>query len=413
MRKLLTHFSEILTPRSIAAGFAVLMAVVTIPSAVLAWGPDRPTFTQQNPAGYVTFNSITDNPKYGDERNFMRIRDVAANQTFGDEATLVAGKEYEVKIFYHNNASASLNAGGQGIAKGAYARAEMPALVRSGNTDTKAMAYVGATNATPASVYDHITLKNTTGGDIAPRYVAGSAKIVSNGPVNGKAIPDALFTTSGTSLGYDTLNGQLPGCDQYSGYITYRFVAAQANFDFAKDVRIAGSKTWADRITAKPGDKVEYRLGYKNTGTTEQKNVVFKDVLPKGMTYVAGQTDLQNGSNLNGKRIGDGISGAGVNIGNYMPGANAYLYFFATVNGSACEVLTNTAAVETNNGNKQDSATVVVAGDNCVMPTALPTTGPAEVAAATLGLLAITIGVVYYLKSRQELNAVIHMHTHK
>lgn len=403
-----TFFSTVgskVQTRFVAVLSMLVLAAVLIPAVAFAWGPDRPTFTQENPADHVTFNSITNNPKWGDERNFMRIRDIASNETFKDTASLQPGKQYEVIILYHNNASSSLNASGVGIAKNAYARTEIPAIVRSGQSNVKAMSYLGASNASPTSVYDHIDLTNTTNADVALRYVKGTAKLTNNGSANGSAIAENLFSSTGTPLGFDTLNGTLPGCDHYSGYITYTIVADTPGFTFAKDVRLAGTKEWKDAITVNNGDKVEYRLAYKNTGTTEQKNVVLKDVLPQGIAYVNNETDLVNANNPNGKRLDNSINGDGVNIGNYAANANAYLYLFGTVNAAPCSVLTNTASVETSNGNRQDTATVQVAG-KCVE--ALPTTGPAEVIIGMVGIAAITVGVVYYFKSRKDLEDALH-----
>ena len=66
------------------------------------WGPDRTTFTWEDPAPYATFNSITNNPQLGDERNFVRIREVKDGEKFGDEITVEPGKTYEVYIYYHS-----------------------------------------------------------------------------------------------------------------------------------------------------------------------------------------------------------------------------------------------------------------------------------------------------------------------
>lgn len=381
---------------------ASLLVAALVPAAVMAWGPDRPTFTQANPATYVTFNSITDNPKWGDERKFMHIRDLAGNTSFSESANLQAGHQYEVIILYHNNAATPLNASGQGVAQGAFARTEIPALVGSGQSNVNAMAYVGASNARPSSVYDNIDLTNKTNADIALRYVKGTAKITSNGAVNGQSIPETLFSSSGAKIGYDSLNGVLPGCDQYSGYITFTLMADSPNFSFQKDVRLAGAKTWADSVTAKKGDKVEYRLSYDNTGTTNQENVMMKDVLPAGLKYVPHSTDVANSLTPNGERVNDGINGGGINVGSYAPGSGAYLYFDAIVDAEPCAVLTNTASLETVNGNLRDTATVKVAG-TC----ALPTTGPVEVISGFVALAALTIGIVYYFKSRQELDHVL------
>ncbi len=406
MRKLFTKITNKLTIR--ASVIAVLFAAAIVPAVAFAWGPDRTTFTEAEPADYVTFNSITDNRKWGDERNFMRIRDIASGETFKDSESLQPGKQYEILILYHNNAKSTLNASGVAIAQNAYARTEVPALVRAGESNVKAMSYVGASNANPAYVYDHIDLTNSTSGDIALRYVKNTAKITSNGAVNGTAISEDLFGSNGTPLGYDSLNGVLPGCDQYSGYITYTVVADSPNFTFTKDVRLAGTKEWKDDVTVNKGDKVEYRLRYQNTGTVEQTNVVFKDVLPKGLTYVNDATDLINGNYPDGKRLDNSINGDGVNVGNYAPNGAGYIFLFATADGDPCTVLTNTESVETRNGNLQDSATARING-NCATPVAaLPTTGPVEVIAGLIGIAAMTVGIVYYVKSRRDLEQALH-----
>lgn len=407
MRTYIKTITEKLSTRVSLAAISVFVAIA-VPAVAFAWGPNRATFTEANPADYVTFNSITDNRKWGDERNFMRIREAGTNADFTDVATLQPGKQYEVVILYHNNAKTSLNASGAGVAQGAYARTEIPALVGKGQNNVKAASYVGASNANPTSVYDHIDFNNNTNGDIALRYVKNSAKIRSNGAVNGAAISENLFSASGVPIGYEALNGVLPGCDEYSGYIMYTLVADSPDFTFTKDVRLAGTKDWKDDITVNKGDKVEYRLRYENTGTVEQRDVVMKDVLPKGLTYVAGETDMINGNYPQGKRIDDGINAGGVNIGHYSPKGAGYIFLFAKADGDPCTVLTNTASVETRNGNLRDTATVRING-NCATPVqALPTTGPVEVIAGLVGIAAITVGVIYYLKSRRELEEALH-----
>lgn len=408
MRTLITTIKNKISPKVTGLTIAVL-AFLTIPATVLAYGPERPTFTQTNPADYVTFNSITNNPQYGDERNFMRVRDVAAGTPSGDVADIQPGKEYEVNIFFHNNAKSTLNASGQGIAHDVYARTALPAVIKKGGAPTSAMAYVGASNATPKEVYDYIDIKNNTAADMVLHYVPGSATIHSQGAVNNKKLPDALFGASGTPIGYDTL-GTLPGCNQYAGYITYRFVADQANFTFEKEVRPVGSHDWGKSATMKPGDKVEYLLSYKNTGSTEQDDIVFKDILPKGLTYVKGTSKLTNGNNPNGLAVTDGIGAGGINVGDYLPNGAAYLVFQAMIDANTpCSTLTNTAEANTDNGNKTDTANVLVTRDNCVpTPAALPTTGPAEVVAGLVGVAAITLGVIYYFKSRRDLEIALH-----
>jgi uncharacterized repeat protein (TIGR01451 family) len=412
MKTFFTKITKNISLRSASLITSIALVVVAIPAAVLAYGPERPTFTRENPAPYVTFNSITNEANYGDERNFFRVRDVAAGTPYGDEINLVAGKEYEALIYYHNNAHPSLNASGQGIAQNAYAKAEMPAVIKKGQSAVGANAYVGATNANPAQVYDYIRFTNQTAGDIALRYVAGTTKIFNNGATNGQSLGDtALFSANGAALGYDSLDGTVPGCSEYAGYITYRFVAAQPNFSFAKDVRLNGTKAWANDLSAAKGATVDYKLSYTNTGTTQQDNVVLRDILPAGLTYVPGSSKLFNVNHPEGKQMTDGIGAGGINIGNYTKGSNAFFTFSARVDGAPCAVLTNTASAETDNGNAQDTANVTLTG-NCTAAPALPTTGPVEVIAGFIGVAAITIGIVYYIKSRRDLeNTLLHAQT--
>lgn len=429
-------------PKRFSAVVAMVVAAIIVPAAVLAWGPDRATFTIENPAGYVTFNSITNNPAHGDERNFVQVKEsTASNSTYSDSIALNAGKEYTVFIYYHNDAASNLNASGQGIALNSYVKAQIPAVVANGSNGTKAVGYIGASNANPTQVWDDISFSNTTGGDIALRYVDGSAKIYNQGALNGTTLADTIIT-SGAAIGYDEL-GKIPGCNEYSGYITFTVKADQPNFELQKQVRVAGSTEWKESVEAKPGATVEYQLTYKNTGTTKQNNVVLKDTLPQNLTYVGGSTYLKNVSNPTAKQVSDNLTAAtGINIGNYDPNSVAYVKFSAKVNSNVdaycgTTTLKNVARVETNNGSKEDGADVVVKSDKVCQPgkitvceistkklitideaafdskkhtkdlslcAELPKTGTTENIVAFVGLGAIVASIAYFVASRRALN---------
>lgn len=371
MRKLFTAMRK--APKRASAVLTMIAAAVILPTALLAWGPDRPVYTIEEPADHVVFNSIKNNPAHGDERNFMQVREAtASNTTYADSIALSAGKEYVVYTYFHNNAGSSLNASGVGIATGAYTKAQIPAIVPNGSAGTKAVGYVGASNASPSEVWDDISFSNATGGDIALRYVPGSATIHSFGAVDGQTMSDSIVTT-GAPLGYNALDGKVPGCNEYAGYVTFRVKADQPNFEVTKQVRKLGedSTKWRESANVNPGDKVEYLIHYKNTGTTQQNDVVVKDQLPQGVSYVAGTTKVKNALNPNGKAISDNVvTATGVNISNYTPGSDAYVWFTAKVAAKeqlACgtNTLVNSAKVETNNGSKNDTANVVVTGETC------------------------------------------------
>jgi len=357
-------------PKRFSAVMAIIAAAIIIPTAVLAsWGPDRPTYNWDGEAAnHVVFNSFVDNPVQGDERNFMQVREATAGaDTYADDISLQDGKEYVINMYYHNNASTSLNGADKnyaGIARNAYVKAEIPGLVQNGSNGTVAQGYIGASNASPQEVWDDVKFKNTSGGDIALKYVPGSATINNFGNANGMKLSDAIVT-SGAPIGYDSLNGDVPGCNEFSGYVTFKIKAVQSNFTIEKDVRIAGETEYKENVIAQPGDTLEYRIQYKNTGSITHKNVVIKDTLPAHVSYIPGSTTLKNSNNPNGKTISDTVTTTGVNIGDYGAGSNAFVKFNAKVAGvnqleCGTNTLTNTARVQVGDDTKDDTASTTV-----------------------------------------------------
>lgn len=358
-------------PKRFSAIAIMIAAAVIVPVAAQAWGPNRPTFTYAQPAPYVTFNSITDNPKIGDERNFVRIKEDTATSTYTDNVNLTPGKVYSVSVYYHNNAATNLNDSGVGIAKNVKLRMELPGVVKSG-VNAALTGNISASNANPGTVYDEAYGKNTTSSDVALRYVAGSATVTSNGAVNGQTLPDTLFTT-GASLGYDSLNGELPGCNKFAGYVTFKMRVDQPNFTIKKEVSTDG-KTWIDGTTkTTPGSTVQYRVTFQNTGTTQLDNVSLQDALPKNVAYVAGSSLIANATTGGVyKAAKDGITTTGYNAGSYQPKGNVFFKFSAKVADKAAlacgtNTLKNVARATTSAGYKEDDATVTV-DKGCVPP---------------------------------------------
>ena len=357
-------------PKRFSAVAVMVAAAIIVPALVNAWGPSRATFTMANPAPYVTFNSITDHPQVGDERNFMRIRE-SGTSTYGDNVALTPGKVYDVSVYYHNNAATNLNASGVGVAKNAKLKVEMPGVVKSG-VNAAFTSTISASNANPTSVWDEAYGKNSTNGEVALRYVSGSAKFVSNGAVNGQTLPDTLFTT-GANLGYSSQNGELPGCDEYSGFVNFQVRVDQPNFTVKKEVSVDGGKTWVnDSVKATAGSTVHYKISYQNTGTNQQDNVSIRDILPAGVTYLNDPADTTDGTFIANSTTGgqykstiDGITTTGYNAGSYQPKGNVFMKFTAKLPSKdqlkcGTNTLVNTARVTTNAGYKEDTATVVI-----------------------------------------------------
>lgn len=349
----------------------VAVVAIAIPAVVMAWGPDRPTYTMANPADHVTFDSITDNSEVGDERNFLTIKDASDTQSGGwqDNVTAQAGHEYLVRVYVHNDAAANLNL------KATNVRTKVNVPTTTGKS-VELGGFITADNATPGEIWDSATLTSDNNFNVA--YVAGSARLYNNAfGQTGAQLSDNIVTDTGAQLGYDKLDGVIPGCMQYAGYVTFK-VKVQSpqttTFSMSKLVSKHGANQWVESYAAQPGETVDYLIQYKNTGTTQQDNVVVKDQLPAGETYVAGSSVLGNSKSPNGAKIADGVTTAtGVNIGSYAAGANGWVIFSAQVadNDSlpACGTnkLTNTATVETDSGSKSDTADVTTT-KTCTQP---------------------------------------------
>jgi hypothetical protein len=192
---------------SIVAGFALVL----VPASALAgWGPARPTFTWKAPANYVTFNSITDNPQAGDERAFLDARD-AAGTTYTDKLTVHDNEEVVLRVYYHNNAASNLNL----TAKNTTVRVALP---KTAATATYANGHINASNANPIDVADTVDF---VGSDLfTMSYEAGSAQIWNNS-LHGAQLSDNIVST-GALIGFDKLDGKVPGCAQFSGYVTIK-----------------------------------------------------------------------------------------------------------------------------------------------------------------------------------------------
>jgi uncharacterized repeat protein (TIGR01451 family)/LPXTG-motif cell wall-anchored protein len=411
MRKFISLFKY--APKRATAVLAMISAAVIIPATLLAWGPaNRQTFTMAHPADHVAFDSITDNPNIGDERNFVGIRETGTNNQWSDTMTVQSGKSYTVRMYVHNNAGANLNL----VAENVTAKFDLPTTT---GKSIQVNGFIDSSNATPTEVYDSATFVGNT--DFNLSYVSGSLKYENNAfGAAGVALPESIFTSTGALLGYNKLDGRIPGCLQYAGYVTFTVTPqfATPSFTMSKMVSKHGDNKWVKNYTAQPGETVDYLIQYKNTGDVQQDDVTLRDTLPAGMTYVNGSTTFGNSKTPAGAKASDNIAnGTGINIGSYTSDANAWAIFSAKVadndNLPACGVntLVNTAKVTTGGGSLQDTANVTVTRTSCpttttvvTTPTQLPKTGMESSIGSFIGIGTLVTSAGYYIASRRKLN---------
>ena len=240
---------------------AVVLAGTLTPAFVSAWGDSangRPSYTldQINNGELgdtITFNSIS-NGKIGDEKNFVGAKVAGATvETWNaNEIEVKDGETYTIRLFVHNNSPKGMDA----IAKGVKATFSLPTTVAKSHT---IIGYLDSSNATPNRYWDEVTLKSSD--NFYLEYVDGSAKYNNN---KGTFSLSNDVIISGATLGFDKMNGEIPGCYEYSGVVTINVkVHKSVSAKVSKQVRLKGTKTWSESVNAKVGDEVEYQIEYK------------------------------------------------------------------------------------------------------------------------------------------------------
>ena len=159
--------------------------------------------------GIITFNSISDG-KIGDEKNFVAAKISGADvETWNANSMDVSdGETYTIRLYVHNNNPGGMNA----IAKEVIVTFSIPTVE---SDDQTVIGYLNCSNATPDRYWDAVTLKGSERFYL--EYLEGSAKYYNN--TGEFDLPDEVIT-SGAKLGYNELNGEIPGCYEYDGVAT-------------------------------------------------------------------------------------------------------------------------------------------------------------------------------------------------
>ena len=345
--------------------------------SVFAWGPERATFTMEKPATYPTFNSITNNPTIGDERDFVRVGEINADITdLKNEITVVPGRQYLVYVYFHNNASSTFNDSAHnnsGVALRTRMSSAFSTVLTPASKGTIS-ATITADNSNPGSVWDEAYMTTST-EKVLLRYVSGSAKIYNDWKANGSVMPSSLFTEEGTLLGLNALNGVIPGCEEYHGVVTYVLQAEELGGSIDKSVSKDGTN-FGESVNLAPGEEATFQLAIANTGDVALTNATVKDTLPAGLTLVSGSVKLRANESTTWDQLSDNIFGNGYNLGTIGTGNTVYIQYRVTA-GTDFDCtgteLTNNATLtydsETSSGDtKSDSTTITVKKTDCETP---------------------------------------------
>jgi conserved repeat domain len=294
----------------------------------------------ENYPGIIVFNSISDSV-IGHEKNFVGARECfqradgtwigATKDTIwnANEIEVTDGQTYIIRAFVHNN-----NPNGEdAVAENTKVAFSVPS---QSATETKVTGYISSSNATPSEYWDSVVFKSDQAFHL--EYIYGSAFLENNAiGKGGLQLSDDVVTNAsngGTLIGYDKLDGRIPGCYQYDGYVTIK-VKAVFDYDFMVEtkVRLLGDKEWQNVIAADVGDKIQIQTQYKNTSDLQQNGVTMRDILPTNLRYIPGSIKLMDAAYPNGATInGDSLVGEdGLLLGDYTSGSNAFVMFTAEV----------------------------------------------------------------------------------
>ena len=370
--------------------FALLM-----PMPAYAWGDNiggRDTYSLQEVnegalGDTITFNSISfqdsdytwykettgeDLPSgiITEEVNFVGARRVEENQGTqniwnGNEIKAVDGGFYYIRLYAHNN-----NTGGyDAVAEDTKVSFNIP---QESASSIRVNGYLTSSNAYPSEYVDYVDFVAEQLFHL--EYVYGSALLENNGvgADGGIQLSDdiAASESGGVLIGYDELDGRVPGCYQYANYITIMVkVVYDGQFTIDQQVRLKGNEdgAWQDSVEAEIGDEVEFKITYTNTSAPDvEQHPVLRDVLPVNLEYVPGTTMIYNATYPNGATLDDGqlTSEGGVKLGYYSGQSNVIVVFTAKVVDEdlawGSNTLVNWGRASVGETLQQDAASVIV-----------------------------------------------------
>lgn len=98
-------------------------------------------------------------------------------------------------------------------------------------------------------------------------------------------------------------------------------------FDINNSASREGENDYKLKIDAVPGEILDFKIHFKNTGTTVLKEVAVYDLLGEELEFVPGTTIIYNDTNPGGVLESDALFKNGFNIGDYKGGIDAIITY--------------------------------------------------------------------------------------
>jgi uncharacterized repeat protein (TIGR01451 family) len=290
----------------------------------------------------------------------FRVANSSQNTDWQNAVSAANGETVSFIVYYHNGI---LNT----VAENTVVKVDLP----TGPASTFQPEVSISADNTAATITDTVTINASQALNLA--YIPDTTKIFRDGSQTAENLPDGIVSASGINI------GNIQGCWDYAGYITFQAnltapeLPKEGKLNIEKMVsnstRDQGSQNWQKQTTAGEGEFVAFRLFITNPGEATLSEVNVKDILPTGLEYAAGTTNLTRDGTTS--TLPDGIVGNGVTINDLKTGVNngVYVIFQARVKISGDATLINTARATSGELSTQDTATVIVAATHTAIPT--------------------------------------------
>ena len=302
----------------------------------VSWGPVRKGYYFNDCPDHAVFNSVIDNPIYGDERHFLSINDYS--QTPCDHLLSVhPGNTYTAKIYYCNDAIPDSNIFlGTGIALKTKVSVKLPPKLVANKVEIL-QATISTTTGEHKDTWDQYALYCSEDAVIT---LVGRIIHYNNGKLNCSGIGTQLFT-EGAYIGFNKMNGVVPGGLIYSGSIEFTFrVSPIRKVTFERTVSV-DRKFFSDHVSVHPGDILTFRIKMVNNHFDDVIDVTFRDELPQGLELISGSTVLYAVKG-EGRKLSDHIVSNGINTGVFGTGVTGIIQYEAKVRediSASCELV--------------------------------------------------------------------------
>lgn len=179
------------------------------------WGPDRATYTIDTADGQEpVFNSITNNPSYGNELAFVDAKDTHVKTMGGycRELAVVDGETLWLRAYAENSAQDPTRIEPPDVRVATNSRIE---FIEDSDPSSLRMvtAVITSDNANPSRVWSTLALVGTTPFRLD---LLGQVIVYSNQHPSGYPIADTAWNGGGALFGFDHADGQMRPGYQYA-----------------------------------------------------------------------------------------------------------------------------------------------------------------------------------------------------